>query len=276
MNAINNNEFDKIDNFFKDHFNSMPKFNESENREKILLNTLLAQAEQKRKIVHAGGTEKVFFYSRVTDYFSNFSFLSPKYAIPMATLLVVGIAFLLIKDIKTPTEEYAKKNENKEIIVPEKKQDNPVTLEKKGIAVTPENQDLAINKTTEKQNNDVQNEVSSSDFGSISYDFTTRGSETETPNEKSLADLSISIIKDVLEQKGIKFTQKGNTIETEWLAEKEKLIKLTTNINPATKDINLKLQQKQNDNNQSYKKVEIASLKRKLEDDIFKYMNISK
>jgi hypothetical protein len=256
MSADKQNEKNKIDDLFKDHFNTMPKFDENENKDKILFNTVLAQAKIKRDSIHKEVIGELNFFHKVKEYFIEFSILSPKYAIPLATLVVTTFAILYLSFNNTSNNiSIAKKDtlilENNQIL-------NQKPLN---------NNDLATNN--EMNDEKISNEVNSTDFGSINYDFSTRVAVINNIVNNRLNDLVNEIIIELLDNMKIKFSKSDNVFATEWLRNNNQLIQINLNIDSNNKSIKLNIKNKKYEDKLNYKKINPKDFKKQLENRIY-------
>jgi hypothetical protein len=258
MDSRKNIDNSSLDGFFGEHFNSMPPYEGSENRDKILLNTIMAEAEAKRRAIHS--SDKSTILDKLAELFSPKLLLSPKFAVPMAAVMIVGIYFIAF--YKNPaTQPYGSESKK------------PPVLQ----------QDISKGRSSElvqpgKENSPsiIDNTISVSDLGRISYDYTVRGAETEEQAPDELAHAAESVITDVLSENGIAFTKNANTIETEWLSENGKEVRLLIKVNESKKEVRLSLESKAQSKDRKLRWVDTKSLKKQIEDNLYKYISLSK
>ncbi len=247
---INDPNQDELDGFFKEHFESLPKFEQSESRDKILLNTILARAEEIRKAELASSKQSKFSY-KFAEFIRNFSIFTPQFAIPIATLLILSLVFFLI-NINEQSNKQIQNPQNKEIA----KQSIPTVQN-----------EIAVNNVEPK----IEEKVV--DFGSISYDFASRSVGSEQENADSLNKEVMKLISNYFKNKKIKYEISGNSIEADWLLDKNTLFKLKATINKKSKEIQFDYKSKKSIDVKEIQSISPERIKIELQDELMKNLH---
>lgn len=242
-----NEEKDNLDNFFKEHFASLPKFEESENRDKILLNILLARIEEQRK-EQEYLKQNPSLFGRMRHLLMDFTFYAPKFAIPLALLLVFIIAFLIYNNNQ-------QSNISPKIAKNQTIKQSDSTIAKNNVVV--EENDVAINETQIVE------------LGKLNYDFASRTVSDENLNNDSLISNVKEIISNYFSNNKIAYKKNKLKFETTELNFDNKVYHLELNLNKNSKEINFLLYQS-NQTNSNLKNISPKKIKNDLQDELMK------
>ena len=241
-----NEEKDNLDNFFKEHFASLPKYEESENRDKVLLNILLARIEEQRKEMELQKQKRSFF-DLLRSLVLNFNFIAPKFAIPLALLFVFAIAYFLFNNQQNTSSSKIAKNQ--EI----------------------SNVDSAIVKNNAKveENTNIMQENKKIELGELNYNFASRAISEGSINNDSLMTVVKDLISKYFAKNKIGFKKNANKFETIELIDNDKVYKLELFINKNKKEVQFSMIQL-NQSNYNFKQINPNKIKDEIQDELIK------
>lgn len=247
MTNNDNNEFEDLDKLFQSHKDSLPEFEQSDYRDKVMLDAIFAKSDEIRKKAMKEKKSKQGIFIRVRYFWDEINFLSPKYAIS-AGLLISGLTlFFIFNSSEQPqTKSFSIKTE----------------------LDTTQNHSNFAQKTDTITETNTDGDLLTTDLGSISYDYSVRGN-TSTNDSINLESRVIELI--VLAMKEYKVSPKinNNIVESSMYLDKSSITQIQVVVKPKSKKVTFKIIQKNNSSKDSFPRINSQELKNSIEDKIY-------